>query len=158
MYFHPNDRHVNISGVGNHKITDRQLATFCVVIETDLGPVLGIFHNYAFNGEQVGTIHSQIQLISYGNFVCDKPRTGGGRACVRTPDGYTIPLCFRNGLPYMKQRLPTDEEMLTLPHVIMTADGDWDPCLHDDDHLSTQELLRRLPSTPIRETDDFYSP
>ena len=57
----------------------------------------------------------------------------------------------------MKQRLPTDEEMLTLPHVIMTADGDWDPCLHDDDHLSTQELIRRLPSTPIQETDDFYS-
>ena len=58
----------------------------------------------------------------------------------------------------MKQRLPTDEEMLTLPHVIMTADGDWDPCLHDDDHLSTQELIRWLPSTPIQETDDFYSP
>ena len=77
MYFHPDDRCVNISGVGNHKITDRRLATFCVVIETDLGPVLGIFHNYAFIGEQVGTIHSQIQLISYGNFVCDKPRTGG---------------------------------------------------------------------------------
>merc|ERR1712155_284676 len=58
----------------------------------------------------------------------------------------------------MKQRLPTDEEMLTLPHVIMTADGDWDPCLHNDAHLSTQELIRRLPSTPIQETDDFYSP
>ena len=58
----------------------------------------------------------------------------------------------------MKQRLPTNEEMLTLPHVIMTVDGDWDPYLHDDDHLSTQELLRRLPSTPIQETDDFYSP
>ena len=58
----------------------------------------------------------------------------------------------------MKQRLPTDEEMLTLPHVIMTADGNWDPCLHDDAHLSTQELLRRLPSTPIQETDNFYSP
>ena len=51
MYFHPDDRRVNISGVGNHKITDRRLATFCVVIETDLGPVLGIFHNYAFIGE-----------------------------------------------------------------------------------------------------------
>ena len=48
--------------------------------------------------------------------------------------------------------------MLTLPHVIMTADGDWDPCLHDDAHLSTQELLRWLPSTLIQETDDFYSP
>ena len=48
--------------------------------------------------------------------------------------------------------------MLTLPHVIMTADGDWDPCLHDDAHLTTQELLRWLPSSPIQETDDFYSP
>ena len=33
----------NISDVGDHKITDYQLATFCVVIEIDHGAILGIF-------------------------------------------------------------------------------------------------------------------
>ena len=77
MFFHPDGHCINITGVGNHQINDRRLATFCncAVIEADLNGmiclVLGIFHNYAYVPEQVGTIHSNHQLCTYGNLVCD---------------------------------------------------------------------------------------
>ena len=61
MYFHPDGHRINISGAGNHNIIDWQLAIFCAVIEADLNGmiclVLGIFYNYAYVPEQVGTIH-----------------------------------------------------------------------------------------------------
>ena len=84
MYFHSDGHHVNINGVGNHKINDWHLVTFCAVIEADLNGmiclVLGIFHNYVYVLEQVSTIHSNIQLRTYGNLVCDQP-VGNGRQC-----------------------------------------------------------------------------
>lgn len=48
MFYHPNNERINISGVGNHLINNRRLATFCPVVETHLGRFLGIFHNYAY--------------------------------------------------------------------------------------------------------------
>jgi hypothetical protein len=47
-------------------------------------------------------------------------------------DGYQIPLTFCNGLAYLKCRPPTDDEVDSLPHVIMTADVDWDPTPYDN--------------------------
>ena len=91
MYFHSDGHCVNISGVGNYKINDRHLVTFCAVIEADLNGkiclVLGIFHNNAY---------------VYGNLVCDQPVGAGGQSCVATPDRYTIPVCFCTSLPYIK--------------------------------------------------------
>ena len=39
----------------------------------------------------------------------------------------------------------------------MTADGTWDPTCQDTDHLSTQELMAQIPTTPVAETDAFYN-
>ena len=39
----------------------------------------------------------------------------------------------------------------------MTADGTWDPTFQDTDHLSTQELMAQIPTTPVAETDAFYN-
>jgi hypothetical protein len=48
-------------------------------------------------------------------------------------DGYQTPLAFDNGLPYLKCCTPTNEEVTSLPHVIMTSDIDWDPTSYNND-------------------------
>ena len=156
MYYHPDDERVNISGVGNHLINNRRLATFCAVVETMNGRFLAIFHNYAYVPEQQGTIHSRIQLQDAGHLVCDTATQLGGLARIDHNDGYRMPICFRRGLPYIKHRPPTDDELATLDQIIMTAPGHWDPSKYDDAHLSSNELMTRIPTTPMDATDDFY--
>jgi hypothetical protein len=46
-------------------------------------------------------------------------------------DGYQIPLDIVNGLPYLRCRKPTDDELAMLPHIIMTADVEWNPNIYD---------------------------
>jgi hypothetical protein len=48
-------------------------------------------------------------------------------------DGYQLPLDFKNGLPYLQCRAPTEEELASLPHIVMTSDVDWDPSHYDKD-------------------------
>jgi hypothetical protein len=40
-------------------------------------------------------------------------------------------LDFKNGLPFLRCRKPTEAELSSLPHVIMTLDVDWDPKQYD---------------------------
>jgi hypothetical protein len=48
-------------------------------------------------------------------------------------DAYQIPLDFHNGLPYLKKcQIPTEDELNTLPHIIMTSDMDWDPSTYNN--------------------------
>ena len=44
-----------------------------------------------------------------------------------TNDGYVFPLNIKNGLPYLKIWPYTDDKWETLPHVVWTADEEWDP-------------------------------
>jgi hypothetical protein len=53
----------------------------------------------------------------------------GGTQCIRTNDGYVIPLDVINGLPYLKMQPHTDKEWNELP-VILTGGNEWDPLDH----------------------------
>lgn len=44
--FYPERKKVNIEIVGFHQIRGLRLAIFAAMIITDLGPIIGIFHNY----------------------------------------------------------------------------------------------------------------
>jgi hypothetical protein len=44
-----------------------------------------------------------------------------------------LPLDFKNGLPYLRCRKPTDRELASFPHIIMTSDCEWDPSKFDKD-------------------------
>jgi hypothetical protein len=48
-------------------------------------------------------------------------------------DGYQLPLDFKNGLPYLRCHKPTNGELESLPHIIMTSDMEWDPRQYDKD-------------------------
>jgi len=69
LAYDSNDQRVNISGVGNHLVNDKRIATFCAVTSTQLKLVLLVFHQYAYVPEQTQSIHSKIQLQDYGNLV-----------------------------------------------------------------------------------------
>jgi hypothetical protein len=57
--------------------------------------------------------------------------TRGGKQCILV-DGHQLPLDFKNGLPYLRCRKPTEAELGLLPHNIMTSDIEWDPSLYDN--------------------------
>ena len=51
-----------------------------------------------------------------------------------------MPLEFKNGLAYLRCRKPTNDELNSLPHVIMTSDVDWDPSFYDNIIESIEEF------------------
>ena len=55
----------------------------------------------------------------------------GGKQHIETLDGYSIPLIIRSGLSYMTIHPYTDTEWDNKPHVILTADTDWDSTIID---------------------------
>jgi hypothetical protein len=55
-------------------------------------------------------------------------------------DGYQITVDFKNGLPYLWCRKPTETELALLPHIIMTSDIEWDPNLYDNSVEDLQEF------------------
>jgi hypothetical protein len=82
------------------------------------------------------TIHASGQLeASPSQLANDKQR-------ILTPDGYNIALDIIQGLPCIKLRSPTDIELTTLPHIILTSDSDWDPTILSN--ISTSDLTNDL--------------
>ena len=126
-------RAVNVQGVSDHQVTDLKIVTAGGVVQTQHGPVITIFHQYAHLGTGK-TIYSSIQLEEFGLQVDEKPvRVPGGLQCIKTPDGYVHPIRIKDGLPYISLRPYTNTEWETLPHVVWTRDSDWDPTIFDHD-------------------------
>jgi hypothetical protein len=125
------DREVDVSGIDNHQMNNLGIVTAGGVVATQRGEVLLVMHQYA-HVPQGRTIHSSIQLESFGNKVDDRSvKLKQGSQTITTLDGYVIPLNFINGLPYMPIRPYTDSEREKLPHVILTSDVEWDPSIAD---------------------------
>jgi hypothetical protein len=106
MSYNMDGRRVNIGIAGDHQMTGKRLGTFCAVINTQLGHVLGIFHQYAHVPEQAKSIHSRCQFQAHGNLVGDTATIYGGPQRIDTLDGYQLPLSIRSGLPYIHQTYP----------------------------------------------------
>jgi hypothetical protein len=71
-------------------------------------------------------------MEAYGADINDRPLSVPGGKQRILIEGYEIPLPFKNCLAYLPCRKPTEDELGTLPHVIMTSDVDWDPCIYDN--------------------------
>ena len=68
IYWNPNDERISVGGYnGNHCDNNIQLGAFGTVLETTLGPVIGVFFNYGHIPSMRGTIHSKAQVQSFGN-------------------------------------------------------------------------------------------
>ena len=131
MFTHP-VQVVDITGVENHQIRNVRLGTTGGVVHTLRGPVIAIFHQQALLGKH-DSIFSCVQMEASGCDVNDRSmRLKHGLQRI-SKDGYIIPLNFRNGLPKLKIRPYTDQELATLPQVIMTDDIEWNPTILDND-------------------------
>ena len=129
---------VDVTGIADNTLSNLKVSTVAALIQSTKGPIIGIFHQYAYIGAGK-SIHSNIQLKSFGIEIDDTPRKLKGSQCVKHPDGYIIPLSIQNGLAYMDIMLPTDDDMELYPHVIFTSDTPWAP-EHLDNEFSVNEI------------------
>ena len=125
---------VSITGIEEHQMNGLSMCDAAAVMETNRGPVIGLMQQYAWCNKG-RSIHSCCQMEHFGNLVEDRSMKVGGRQCIRTHDGYLIPVDVIGGLVYLKMHKPTQEEMDTLPHVALTAPGPWNP--RNVDHIIT---------------------
>ena len=147
------DRTVDINGLDNHQVRDLHIVTAGGVITTQRGPVVAIFHQMA-HSPMGRTIISSGQMDYFKIKVDDKSIRAGGEQSLRTPDGFVMPLIFRQGLPYLEIRPFSDAEYRELPHAIMTSDVDWDPSVMDEDRDSVAWLRSQPDLCPIHPNFD----
>ena len=148
-------RQVDVQGIDNHQIVDVPIVTAGAVIQTQLGEVIAIMRQYAYTGKGK-TIHSCGQLEAHKQIVDDKSKRVGGNQRIITIDGYVIPLNIRSGLPYMTMRPYTDTEWQQLPHVILTADTNWDPSMLDDEQEDNDEWFNAQENIPTFESNPLF--
>ena len=154
-------RTVDVTGIDNHELNALKMVDASARITTQRGPAIAIFRQYAYHG-QGRTIHSAGQFEHFKNKVDDRSMKNGGRQCIRTNDGYVIPLDIINGLPYMKMQPNTDKEFEELPHVILTSGEEWNPIVIDhtlsdreDWYNTLKELDDGLILTPFDEYGNY---
>lgn len=129
---------VDITGIGDTELNHVQICTAAGLIQTQQGPIIGIFHQYANYGKG-NTIHSSLQLGANGLDVNEKPKGfPGGRQTIITPEGYVIPLRIRHGLAYMDMVPPSDHQLQNLEHVFFTSDTEWSPDIIDNESERTE--------------------
>lgn len=143
---------VDIQGIDNHHINDIPIVTAGGVVSTQKGEVIAIMHQYAYV-DKGKTIHSCSQMEAHKQTVHDKSIKVGGKQHIETLDGYIIPLNVRQGLPYMTMRPYTNQEWDELPHVILTADTDWDPSILDCEQEENEEWFNAMEDLPKLTTD-----
>jgi hypothetical protein len=138
-------RTVDVSGIDNHMINDLPIVTAAGLVTSTKGPLIVIMHQYAYSG-QGKTIHSSGQLEHYQTKVDDRSIKVGGKQRLLTLDGYIIPLSIRSGLADLDMTSPTDAELESYPHAILTSDEDWDPSVLDSE------------ADPIQWSEDVVTP
>ena len=138
-------RHVDVKGIDSHTVNGLEIVTAAGLVATNKGPRIVIMHQYAYLGHGK-TIHSAGQIEWFKHDISDKSVKVGGQQRLLTLDGTVIPFTVRSGLAYMDSRPPTDHEMLTLPHIILTSDETWDPTVLDFEHDSTEDYASAFPA------------
>jgi hypothetical protein len=125
-YLKGSERFIDVSGLGGHRENQLCIVTAQALIETHKGNVIAVFHQIALLGKGK-SILSWLQMEHYGAEINEKSLLLPGGQLRIIMDGYQILLTFHNCIAYLKRRPPTDDEVDSLPRVIMTADVDWDP-------------------------------
>jgi hypothetical protein len=154
MSYNMDGRRVNIGIAGDHQMRGKRLGIFCAVINTQLGRVLGIFHQYAHVPEQAKSIHSRCRFQAHGNLVGDTATIYGGPQRIDTSDGYQLPLSIRSGLSYINQSYPNADDM-KLPQVELTSPAESNPDIHDDTR-TLDEMITQFPAEPHDAVNKFY--
>ena len=118
---HTTPRKINIVGIGDHELTGLNVVTAGTLLDTQKGPIIGVFHEYAHLGKGK-SIHAAGQMEWFNCKVDDRSQHVGGTQNIQTSEGYVIPLSIEYGLVYMQSmRIPTDHDLQHYPHVLFTS-------------------------------------
>ncbi len=127
-------RFVNVVVAGGNKINSIKVASFAAKVKTIEGtPIILVFYEYGEINEGP-TIHSKIQMGCAGCRVGDLPLEMGGTQSIVTSTrnrSFTIPITFKDGLPLIEMKYPSDIELSELSWVEMTRSNPWDPSIFD---------------------------
>ena len=135
-------RKINIVGIDDHELTGLHLVTAAALLDTQKGPIIGIFHEYAHLGKGK-SIHAAGQMEWFHCQADDRSKVVGGAPRIETPDGYAIPLSIESGLVYMQSiRIPTDKDLKQYPYVFFTSPDSWDASVLN--HGITPSLLEEI--------------
>ena len=118
------------------------MVTAAALLDTQKGPIIGIFHEYAHLGNGK-SIHAAGQMEWFNCRVGNRSKVVGGAQRIETPDGDVIPLSIESGLVYMQSmRIPTDNNLKQYPHVFFTSPDTWDASVLD--HGISPSLLEEI--------------
>ena len=136
---HTAPRKINIVGIDDHELIGLNVVTAAALLDTQKGPVIGVFHEYANLGKG-RSIHAAGQMEWFNCQVDDKSKLVCGAQRIKTYEGYVIPLSIESGLFYMhSMRISTDHDLQNYPHVFFTSPHIWDTSVLD--HGIPQSLL-----------------
>ena len=139
---HTTPRKINIVGIDDHELTALNVVTAAALLDTQKGPIIGVFHEYAHLGKG-RSIHAAGQMEWFNCQVDDRSKIVGGAQRIETSEGYVIPLSIESGLVYMHTiRIPTDQDLQNYPHVFFTSPDIWDASVLD--HEITPSLLEDI--------------
>ena len=139
---HTTPRKINIVGIDDHELTGLNVVTAAALLDTQKGPIIGIFHEYAHLGKGK-SIHASGQMEWFNCQVDDRSKIVGGAQRIEASEGYVIPLSIESGLVYMHTiRIPTDQDLQNYPHVFFTSPDIWDASVLD--HEITPSLLEDI--------------
>ena len=96
---HTTPRKINIVGIDDHELTGLNVVTAAALLDTQKGPIIGVFHEYAHHGKG-RSIHAG-QMEWFNCQVDDRSKIVGGAQRIETSEGYAIPLSIESGLVYM---------------------------------------------------------
>ena len=136
---HTTPRKINIVGIDDHELTGLNVVTAAALLDTQKGPIIGVFHEYAHLGKG-RSIHAAGQMEWFNCQVDDRSKIVGGAQRIETSEGYVIPLSIESGLVYMHSiRIPSDQDLQSYPQVFFTSPDIWDASVLD--HEITPSLL-----------------
>ena len=93
---HTTPRKINIVGIDDHELTGLNVVTAAALLDTQKGPIIGIFHEYAHLGKGK-SIHASGQMEWFNCQVDDRSKIVGGAQRIETSEGYVIPLSIETG-------------------------------------------------------------
>ena len=101
------ERFVDVSGLAGHKVNQLGIITAQALVTTHKRDAIATLHQMALLGK-CKSILSCLQMEAYGADINDRPCSLPGRKQRILIEGYQLPLDFKNGLPYLRCRKPTE--------------------------------------------------
>ena len=128
---HTTPRKINIVGIDYHELTGLNVATAAALLDTQKGPIIGVFHEYAHLGK--GSSNNAAGQMEWWNcHVDDRSTLVGSTQSMKSSEGYVIPLSIESGLFYVhSMTIPTDHDLQNYPHVSFTSPDIWDTSVLD---------------------------